>query len=122
MPRPRQADANALRALLQARDQATALELAEDLGVSRPTVSRLLTELGDEVVRIGAARQARYSLRRVVGTLGNSWPIHRVDGRGELQPAGRLEAVKGGFRLSEVPPILRKDYPEGFFSGLPFYF
>lgn len=122
MSRPRQADANTLRTLLQARDQATALELAEELKVSRPTVSRLLTELGDEVVRIGAARQARYSLRRVVGTLGNSWPIHRVDGRGELQPAGRLEAVKGGFRLSEVPPILRKDYPEGFFSGLPFYF
>lgn len=122
MPRLRQVDATTLRNLLATREQATALELADALEVSRPTVSRLLGQLGDEVVRVGAARAARYSLRRTIRGIGHTWPLHRVSEAGELIPAGNLEAVRGGFRLSDVPPILQADFPDGFFEGQPFFF
>lgn len=122
MPRPRQVDIAALRSTLAERDQATALELAAELKTSRPTISRLLAEMDDEVVRIGAARQARYSLRRTIKDIGHSWHVRRVTETGDVQPFATLEAVRGGFRLTPVPPILKKDYPDGDFSGLPFIF
>jgi hypothetical protein len=122
MPRPRQVDVGTLRNLLASRDHATALELAELLDVSRPTISRLLRELGDEVVRLGAARAARYSLRRTIRNIGHTWPVHRVNEAGDVIPAGNLEAVRGGFRLTDIPPILQTDFPEGFFEGQPFFF
>lgn len=122
MPRPRQVEIAALRSALAARDQATALELAAELKTSRPTISRLLVEMDDEVVRIGAARQARYSLRRTIKGIGHTWPVRRVTETGEVRPFATLEAVRGGFRLTPVPPNLKKDYPDGHFSGLPFLF
>ena len=47
----------------------SARSLIEVLGVSQPTVSRALAELGDEVVRIGAARSIQYALRDSQRTL-----------------------------------------------------
>lgn len=41
-------------------------QLSEIIGVSQPTISRTLIELGDEVVRIGAARSIQYTLRDVM--------------------------------------------------------
>jgi hypothetical protein len=121
MPRVRHATADAVRNLLMTRPQATALELADALQTSRPTISRALTELGDEVLRIGAARQARYSLRLQIGNIGSHWPIHRVNEVGEIVPAGMLEAVRGGFRWAGIPPVLLPEYPDGFFEGEPFF-
>ncbi|OAM88925.1 type II toxin-antitoxin system HipA family toxin YjjJ [Termitidicoccus mucosus] len=122
MPRNRNQEFAKLRAFLAACGEATALEIAEEFGVSRPTVSRLLASLGDEVTMIGAARQARYSLRRELGKIGREWPLFRVDEQGAVNPAGTLQAVQNGFRLSPVPPILRKDYGDGFFADFPFIF
>jgi|GEM_PF-33744 len=122
MPRPRSVDLPTLRDALAARDSATALELAAVLGISRSSVARLLAELGEEVVRLGAARNARYCLRREVFGIGHRWPVRRVTERGDLQSFATLEAVRGGFRLTPVPSILRKDYPDGYFSGIPFIF
>ena len=41
----------------------SARQISEIIGVSQPTISRTLTELGDEIVRIGAARSIHYALR-----------------------------------------------------------
>ena len=56
----------------------TARELADSLGVSQPTVSRLLAELGSEVIRLGAARSARYALRDALRGLPDM-PVYRVN-------------------------------------------
>lgn len=120
MPRARQVDADAVRNLLRTRNEATALEMAESLGTSRPTIARLLGGLRDEVMRIGEARQARYSLRLPIGSLGSHWPLHRVNERGEVVPAGTLESVRGGIRWRGMPQILQPGYPDAFFDGDPF--
>ena len=45
------------------RGPATPRSLQEKLGLSQPTLSRALGRLGDEVVRLGAARSIQYLLR-----------------------------------------------------------
>ena len=64
MPRSRQITPPALTLQLQSQGVATAQQLADALAVDRSTISRGLTGLGDLVLRIGAARSARYALRR----------------------------------------------------------
>lgn len=71
----------------------SARQLAEYLSVSQPTVSRVLRELGDEVVRIGAARSIQYTLRdRARGLPDLS--IYRVDAEGKVRKLGVLIPVR----------------------------
>lgn len=72
---------------------ASARQLIEKLGISQPTISRALSELGEEVVRIGAARSIQYLLRD--GSRGFvDVPIYRVDSAGRIQPLGTLVPVR----------------------------
>lgn len=41
----------------------SARQLSEKIGVSQPTISRGLADLGNEIVRIGVARSIQYALR-----------------------------------------------------------
>jgi hypothetical protein len=68
------------------RGARSAAELGLALGVSQPTVSRLLVPLLLErtVIRLGATRNARYARIRAMPELGAShWPIYRVDSQGQ---------------------------------------
>jgi hypothetical protein len=67
-------------------------QLADNLGVSQPSVSRALTELGDKVIRIGAARSIHYVLRDTGRGLPDI-PIYRVDAEGRIRQLGRLVPV-----------------------------
>lgn len=103
----------------------TAQALAERLRVDRSTISRGLTRLGEAVVVLGAARRARYALRRPVRNVGERWPIHRVDADGRVQVWAQLEALYGGYRVTwaGVAPawaelVLDR---EGFVDGVPFF-
>jgi DNA-binding transcriptional ArsR family regulator len=71
----------------------SARELIENVGVSQPTISRALRELGDEVVRIGAARSIQYALRDSARGLPDM-PIYRVDAEGRLRQLGTLTPVR----------------------------
>lgn len=109
---------------MQSLGLASAQQLAEALGVDRSTVSRGLAGLGQAVLRVGAARSARYALRRAVRTLGQRWPLHRIDANGRARHLGELHAVHGGFfwEISEEAPAwLRHGYANSFFPGLPFF-
>ncbi|MEY3202544.1 MAG: hypothetical protein RIR70_2094, partial [Pseudomonadota bacterium] len=76
---------------------ATAAQLIDLLSVSQPTLSRVMAGLGDDVVRLGAARSIRYARRDTRRGLPDM-AIYRVD------VAGRLT------RLGVLIPV----YPEGF--------
>lgn len=80
----------------------TARQLTESMGISQPTVSRALGELGDDIVRIGAARSIRYALRDTVRGLPDI-PIHRVDTEGRITLLGTLVPVRpDGFVMRET--------------------
>ena len=68
-------------------------QLIENVGVSQPTISRALSELGDEVVRIGAARSIQYALRDSTRGLPDI-AIYRVDADGRIRQLGTLVPVR----------------------------
>lgn len=70
-----------------------ARQLLESTGLSQPTLSRALTELGGEIVRIGAARSIQYALRDTARGLPDI-PIHQVDAEGRIRRVGTLVPVR----------------------------
>jgi hypothetical protein len=121
--RPSSLPPNALGLHLQAQGITTAQALAEQLGVDRSTVSRRLAALDRQILRIGAARRARYALRRPLRNLGSRWPIYGIDEAGKAHQFGHLVNVFGGCVIeSTVRPVwLEREYPQGVFPGLPFF-
>ncbi|MCB2016992.1 MAG: type II toxin-antitoxin system HipA family toxin YjjJ [Hydrogenophaga sp.] len=87
-----------LQALRSLGGHAGGAQLQQRLGVSQPTMSRLLAPLvaGGQVVAVGAARARRYLLPREVGGVGRQVPIHAVTPQGELRPFGTLYPLAGG--------------------------
>ncbi|GIX54305.1 type II toxin-antitoxin system HipA family toxin YjjJ (plasmid) [Sphaerotilus sulfidivorans] len=81
----------ALRQLL-GRGPASAARIGEVLGVSQQAVSRAVVALGDEVIRVGAARSTRYLLRdRRRGLPDVS--VHRIGEDGRILRLGVLVPV-----------------------------
>jgi HipA-like C-terminal domain len=76
-----------------ARGLASSAELQRELNVSQPTLSRVMAQLGDQVVRIGGGRSTRYGLRRELAQIGSSWPVFQVNELGQPALQGRLEAL-----------------------------
>lgn len=123
MPRPPSVPSAALALQFQTQGFATAQSLADALRVDRSTISRALGVLGDEVMRIGAARRARYGLRRNVRNVGRRWPLYRIDDTGRAHGFGVLQSAHGGWWLEApaLPVWLAREYPDGMFPGLPFF-
>ncbi len=124
MPRlPRTTDRLTLE--LQTYGATSSRVLASKLGVSGPTLSRMIAEVGPQIERIGAARSTRYALRRTIAHFGGEWPIYRVAPNGRIFSWGTLRALHGGFRF--LPAIV--DHPwgerlrvnDGLSGGLPFF-
>jgi len=124
MPRTPHVSSDTLTLQMQSSGIVSAQQLATALGVDRSTVSRGLAGLGNAVLRMGAARSARYALRRSVRNLGRRWPLYRIDVNGQAQQFGELQALHGGFfweTEGESPTWLRHGYANGVFPGLPFF-
>lgn len=75
------------------RGPLSARQLIDNIGVSQPTISRALRELGDEIVRVGAAQSIQYALRDTTRGLANI-PIYRVDAEGRIRQLGTLIPVR----------------------------
>lgn len=92
---------DAIRQLL-GRGPLSARQVAEKLGISQSTVSRSLASLGDDVIRIGAARSMQYALRDTFRGFGEI-PIFRVTGEGLIGKLGTLIPVqRDGFVMEET--------------------
>lgn len=108
---------------LRQRGPLGAAELGETLGLSQPTISRMLRAVGEYVVRIGRARRTRYAALRDVRGLGSGWPIFRIDEQGRPHEFGGLRTLHGGGSLlTEVArPWLRGEFVDGLFPGVPWF-
>jgi serine/threonine protein kinase HipA of HipAB toxin-antitoxin module len=112
-----------LETLLRRRGVLPAAVIAAELGVSQPTVSRLLTQAGERVVRIGRARAARYALAHEIARMGSRWPLYRIDAQARPERIGELHALYGdGFFFApdgERPALTHGDFASGLYPGLP---
>lgn len=103
----------------------TGLDLERVLNISGPTLSRLLGRMGNQIERIGAARSARYGLRRPVRNLGDAWSLFVVGKDAQVRLLGRLSALHGAFRFlpasGGVSELLPPCVSESVSSGLPFF-
>lgn len=89
--------------------------LCQQLGISQPTLSRRLAELGDAVMRVGKARASRYFARRTVAGQ-DELPLFRVNASGLLQEWGALLPVYPGYivRYADGRPDVHSE-------GLPWW-
>ena len=92
-----------------------ARQLLDSMGISQPTLSRALAELGGEIVRLGAARSIQYALRDGLRGLPDV-PVYRVDVEGKIRLLGTLVPVRpGGF-------VMRQEDGVSLYSeGLPWW-
>lgn len=93
----------------------SARQLIENTGVSQPTISRAVTELGEKIVRIGTAQSIQYTLRDTMRGLPDI-PIYRVGAEGHIRQLGTLVPVRqeGFVMRQEDGVILHSD-------GLPWW-
>jgi len=101
------------------RGPASAAELTQALGISQPTLSRLLRPLerAGRVVRIGSTRGARYGLAREVGAVGNRWPLFAIDESGRPSEIGLMHAIeRERYFVRGGPPRIT-----GQSEGLPYF-
>lgn len=100
--------------ILRERGPAPAAELRSELGISRPSFSRLVRGLESEVARLGRGRATRYALRRRVEGLPPEIPVYRVNESGETAEVGALILLAGGEHWLQP-----HDGPGDHFEGLP---
>lgn len=102
---------------------ASAADLARALGVSQPTISRLLSAVGSDVVRIGKARNTRYVLRKNIGPLSATQPVYRINSEGTCRQIGELIVGHGCWLFNQevhpdLPWFLNDMRPQGFLGRL----
>lgn len=89
-------------------------EIRNDLGISQPTLSRLIREAGPRISRFGKAGATKYALPREIASLGQQQPIFRVDESGQPHKHGDLHFLAGESHWLE-----RASGDNEFFSGWP---
>lgn len=112
--------------LLARRAGFTPGELCTSLGgISRATLSRQLTGLGEQIVRLGGSRRVRYARLRPARGLHARLPLYRIDESGTGHVCGRLSLVypRGSALEWASPfewPLLDGTMRDGWFDGLPY--
>ena len=112
-----------LNAELRRNPPHAAAALAERLGVSAPTLLRMVRERPDDIFRLGSTKNARYALRRPLRGKAAPNPVFRIDTEGRGHEVGTLElAAPSGtvldLRAWSWPSP--DDNPHGWWDGLPY--
>ena len=117
--------------VLRRRGLASGREIRRELGLSQPTLSRLIREAGPRVCRFGRSVATRYAAPRPIDGLGPSAPVFRVDERGLPAEHGVLHWLARGETYLErssgdgqwfagLPPFVEDMRPQGYMGrGFP---
>jgi len=101
-------------------------ELQQLLGISQPTLSRLIARLSGQILTLGRARAARYALPRQVRGGGSAFSVYRIDDQGDARAVGVLHALQGreywwertgrqqGELFDHLPWFIQDLRPDGF--------
>jgi hypothetical protein len=118
MPSQTELTQTSLQAMRRQGGVLSSAELQAQLGVSQPTVSRVLKPLiqSGQVRKVGAARAQRYVLPRSVPGVGSQVPVMRVDTQGRASPFARVTPLAGGaFWVEEADGVNARH------GGLPWF-
>ncbi len=102
---------------------ASAITLSEKLDVSVPTLHRILHERGDQIVRLGSTKQARFALRRVLRGKKTPIPIYLINASGQGTQVCILDLMAPAGSLLQLQPLglpTDADYANGVWDGLPY--
>ncbi|WP_026301058.1 MULTISPECIES: type II toxin-antitoxin system HipA family toxin YjjJ [unclassified Thioalkalivibrio] len=102
-----------------------AADLARELGLSVPTLHRLLQETPEPVLAAGRARRTRYALRRALRGDFAPTPIRVIDEAGQPHELTELSPIQpqgchADFGGSDWPLEDDDETPEGWWAGLPY--
>ncbi|MBI3773883.1 MAG: type II toxin-antitoxin system HipA family toxin YjjJ [Gammaproteobacteria bacterium] len=118
-----QAARNQLTTELRRNAPVSAADLAGHLRISVPTVLRILRERGDQIVRIGTTKKARYALRRPLRGIAHSIPVYRIDIQGKGHSCGTLELVEPHGSVMDLEIMgwpVDVEHSSGYWDGLPY--
>jgi hypothetical protein len=122
--RPRnQAARDQLTTVLARRAAVAAGDLATELGVSVPTLHRMLADLGDRVVTTGKARRTRHALRRSLRGDFAPLPLYEVGENGRAEQIGELVLVHphgSCLALGDAGWPVPEESRDGWWDGLPY--
>ena len=113
-----------LRALLKTGAKKPG-ELQQTLGISQPTLSRLMQRNKGEIVTLGSTRSTMYALSSPILDIGAHIPIYQVETSGDIRPYGTLitlaakqyywQPISGnGLLYNYLPWFIESMRPEGF--------
>jgi hypothetical protein len=97
--------------------------LADALGVSIPTLHRILHERGEQIVRLGTTKYARYALRRSLRGITKPTSVYMIDAQGHGSSCGAIDllAPEGSlFDLSNLGWPVDAEHASGVWDGLPY--
>ena len=95
MDAPDPEDTAPLLAILRRQGVVSSTQLQAALGVSQPTVSRLLARAGAEVLTLGRGKRTRYALPQDLLGAPAQHALHWVHDDGRIERLGQLTALQG---------------------------
>ncbi|HVZ42863.1 MAG TPA: type II toxin-antitoxin system HipA family toxin YjjJ [Ramlibacter sp.] len=97
-------------------------QLAAALGVSLPSLHRMLNELGGELVSSGSTRNRKHALRRLLRGTDSTIPVYSVDAEGRAASQEPIELIQPEGCLARLAPAVWPAAREndGWWEGLPY--
>ncbi len=107
-------------------------QISSEMGISQPTVSRLILSLGDRVIRVGGSKNTKYAVLRKIRQLAEKIKVFKVDESGHCSLVENLFAVhphgfvfdaksagwplthKGQLYFDTIPYFILDSRPQGF--------
>lgn len=113
------ATVNDLISTLRRTGVTPARDLLQLLGISAPTLSRLVREAGERVIRLGRTRGARYALPLDVPRVGTALQLWSIDANGKASNFGTVHFLEGPAYWFEPSEAIRVRTRGRLYDGMP---
>lgn len=113
---------NALRTYLEANGSTPSRELIAHFKISRPTLARWISALGDDVITIGRTSSTAYAAR---DSQAATLPLYTITETGKAQRLGTLiPLVRCEWILrseTHTPSLFHREFKDGLYPGWPWF-
>jgi hypothetical protein len=111
-----------IQRILQMQGVASTEELLQRFAIGRTTLSRLVSQAGLPILRIGKTNNTRYALERPLPGIGATLPLFQISESGRLHGFGKFINLYNShyfvsppeYTYSGLPPAIADMQPQGF--------